>query len=311
MHGSTEERAFARDLSAAYEEYGFVIIQNHGIDKRLIDQCLRLLSPRSSPCRTPKSAATRCRAAAARAAIRLSASKPPRARSTTISRSSGTSAASCRRAIRSRRTWRLTSGWTEFPGFRESTLVSVRVLRRARPPPARAHRAHSVHCRANYFDDKVNLGNSVLRIIHYPPMPPEPTPSVRAGAHEDINVITLLLGAEEPGLEVLSTQGRVAADQSAARLAGVQRRRHAAAAHQQAPALDHAPRREPAARAREQRALLAAFLPALQSRTSSSRRCRNTSTRSIRINFPNRSARTISCRNACARSSSSSSIQQQ
>ena len=38
-------------------------------------------------------------------------------------------------------------------------------------------------------------------------MPPEPTPSVRAGAHEDINVITLLLGAEEPGLEVLSRKG--------------------------------------------------------------------------------------------------------
>jgi isopenicillin N synthase-like dioxygenase len=38
-------------------------------------------------------------------------------------------------------------------------------------------------------------------------MPPVPTPSVRAGAHEDINVITLLLGAEEPGLEVLSRKG--------------------------------------------------------------------------------------------------------
>jgi isopenicillin N synthase-like dioxygenase len=38
-------------------------------------------------------------------------------------------------------------------------------------------------------------------------MPPEPTASVRAGAHEDINVITLLLGAEEPGLEVLSRKG--------------------------------------------------------------------------------------------------------
>ena len=61
--------------------------------------------------------------------------------------------------------------------------------------------------RAHLLDDKVNLGNSILRIIHYPPMPPEPTPSVRAGAHEDINVITLLLGAEEPGLEVLSKKG--------------------------------------------------------------------------------------------------------
>ena len=67
--------------------------------------------------------------------------------------------------------------------------------------------ARSVNLPPNFFDDKVNLGNSVLRVIHYPPMPPEPTPSVRAGAHEDINVITLLLGAEEPGLEVLSRRG--------------------------------------------------------------------------------------------------------
>jgi len=60
---------------------------------------------------------------------------------------------------------------------------------------------------SDYFEDKVQLGNSVLRVIHYPPMPPNPTESIRAGAHEDINVITLLLGAEEPGLQVLTRQG--------------------------------------------------------------------------------------------------------
>jgi isopenicillin N synthase-like dioxygenase len=38
--GSTEDPKFAHDLSAAYQEYGFVIIQNHGIDKRIIEQCL-------------------------------------------------------------------------------------------------------------------------------------------------------------------------------------------------------------------------------------------------------------------------------
>ena len=76
--------------------------------------------------------------------------------------------------------------------------------------------------RRTYFDDKVNLGNSVLRIIHYPPMPPEPTPSVRAGAHEDINVITLLLGAEEPGLEVLSRKGEWLPINPPAGIAGVQ-----------------------------------------------------------------------------------------
>jgi len=61
---------------------------------------------------------------------------------------------------------------------------------------------------ADYFEDKVQLGNSVLRVIHYPPMPPNPTESIRAGAHEDINVITLLLGAEEPGLQVLTRQDK-------------------------------------------------------------------------------------------------------
>jgi isopenicillin N synthase-like dioxygenase len=57
-----------------------------------------------------------------------------------------------------------------------------------------------------FFDDKVALGNSVLRLLHYPPVPPEAT-GVRAGAHEDINVITLLLGAEEAGLELLDRDG--------------------------------------------------------------------------------------------------------
>ncbi len=57
------------------------------------------------------------------------------------------------------------------------------------------------------FDDKVDLGNSILRLLHYPPVPQD-GPHIRAGAHEDINVITLLLGAEEAGLEVKDHDGR-------------------------------------------------------------------------------------------------------
>jgi len=59
----------------------------------------------------------------------------------------------------------------------------------------------------HWFDDKVGEGNSVLRVIHYPPLK-EGATGVRAGAHEDINVITLLLGAEEGGLELLDRNGR-------------------------------------------------------------------------------------------------------
>jgi isopenicillin N synthase-like dioxygenase len=60
----------------------------------------------------------------------------------------------------------------------------------------------------DYFADTVRDGNSVLRLLHYPPIEGEPGSHVRAGAHEDINTITLLLGAEEAGLELLTKDGR-------------------------------------------------------------------------------------------------------
>ncbi|MBV2209403.1 MAG: isopenicillin N synthase family oxygenase [Thermomonas sp.] len=59
----------------------------------------------------------------------------------------------------------------------------------------------------HYFADKTNSGNSILRPIHYPPITTDDIPNVRAGAHEDINLITLLVGASAEGLEVLSHQG--------------------------------------------------------------------------------------------------------
>jgi isopenicillin N synthase-like dioxygenase len=58
----------------------------------------------------------------------------------------------------------------------------------------------------DYFVDTVRDGNSVLRLLHYPPIPGD-GPNVRAGAHEDINTITLLLGAEEAGLQLLDRDG--------------------------------------------------------------------------------------------------------
>jgi len=59
-----------------------------------------------------------------------------------------------------------------------------------------------------WFDDKVENGNSILRLLHYPPQDDPPSQgTVRAGAHEDINVITLLLGAEEAGLQALHRSG--------------------------------------------------------------------------------------------------------
>ena len=58
----------------------------------------------------------------------------------------------------------------------------------------------------NYFDQYIYNGNSILRSIHYPPITIEPISAIRAEQHEDINLITLLVGASADGLEILSKQ---------------------------------------------------------------------------------------------------------
>ena len=60
----------------------------------------------------------------------------------------------------------------------------------------------------NYFQEYIENGNSILRAIHYPPITQEPKSAVRAEAHEDINLITLLVGASADGLELLDRNGQ-------------------------------------------------------------------------------------------------------
>ncbi len=59
----------------------------------------------------------------------------------------------------------------------------------------------------DWFAPTVDSGNSILRLLHYPPIPAD-ADGIRAGAHEDINTITLLLGAEEAGLQLLGKDGQ-------------------------------------------------------------------------------------------------------
>ena len=58
-----------------------------------------------------------------------------------------------------------------------------------------------------YFDEYIYNGNSILRPIHYPPITQEPKEAVRAAAHGDINLITLLMGAQGRGLQVQNHKG--------------------------------------------------------------------------------------------------------
>jgi isopenicillin N synthase-like dioxygenase len=95
---------------------------------------------------------------------------------------------------------------TEVPEFRERALALYGALDALGSRVLSALALH-IGLPEHYFADKTNNGNSILRPIHYPPITADDIPNVRAGAHEDINLITLLVGASAAGLEVKSKQG--------------------------------------------------------------------------------------------------------
>ena len=94
----------------------------------------------------------------------------------------------------------------ELPGFKAAfqelfasfDLTGLKILKAI---------ARYLNLSEDYFEDAVQDGNSVLRALHYPPQSEPTGEHIRAGAHEDINAITLLLGAEEAGLELLTREG--------------------------------------------------------------------------------------------------------
>lgn len=97
--------------------------------------------------------------------------------------------------------------WPNVPeGFRDTFLELFAAFDRAGSRLLSAI-ARYLDLAPDWFEPAVEDGNSVLRLLHYPPVT-EDAPNVRAGAHEDINLITLLLGAEEAGLELLDRDGR-------------------------------------------------------------------------------------------------------
>jgi isopenicillin N synthase-like dioxygenase len=95
----------------------------------------------------------------------------------------------------------------EVPGLRSDGYALYQALDDL---GARMLRALALHIGLpeRWFDDKIDHGNSILRPIHYPPISSPDVPNVRAGAHEDINFITLLVGASAAGLEVLTHEGQ-------------------------------------------------------------------------------------------------------
>lgn len=94
----------------------------------------------------------------------------------------------------------------ELPAFNSVGKETYRMLEKTARYVLRGLALH-LNLEENYFDQYIKNGNSILRPIHYPPITQEPENAVRAAAHGDINLITLLMGAHGKGLQVQNHKG--------------------------------------------------------------------------------------------------------
>ncbi len=94
----------------------------------------------------------------------------------------------------------------ELPAFNKVGKEAYRMLEETAKHVLRALALY-VGLEETYFDNYIHNGNSILRPIHYPPIINEPKNAVRAAAHGDINLITLLMGAQGRGLQVQRHDG--------------------------------------------------------------------------------------------------------
>jgi len=197
--------AFAAALREAYARYGFVVITDHGIDAALIERFLAIYRAFFV---LPESVKRRYHVPGGGGArgytpFGIETAKGSEHHDLKEFWHVGRELAEGHRF----RAMMAPNLWVEeIPGFRATSLAMFEAFDAIGRDLLRAI-ARTLALPPDFFDATVDEGNSVLRVIHYPPLDATPTGSVRAGAHEDINVITLLLGAEEPGLQIRTRAG--------------------------------------------------------------------------------------------------------
>ena len=201
-HGTAEEKAkFVADLGGAYETIGFAAIHGHGIPDALI---AKLYSESAAFFSLP-------------AEVKRKYARPE-ANNQRGFVSMGVEHAKDSKAADLKEFWQVgqptppaqhnpahfpsNDHVAERPEFQATAVEAFQALENLGQTMLRAIAIH-LGVAESYFEPWVSGGNSILRAIHYPPITQEPATAVRAGQHEDINLITLLVGASAAGLEVL------------------------------------------------------------------------------------------------------------
>ncbi|NLA68380.1 MAG: isopenicillin N synthase family oxygenase [Gammaproteobacteria bacterium] len=196
---------FVADLGAAYREWGFAGIRNHGIPQQLIDEAYDAFKAFFA---LPEETKRKYHVPGGGGARGYTPFGIETAKDSKhfdlkefwhIGREIPDD--SVHRAVMPPNLWP-----EEVPAFREKGYALYQALDELGSQVLRALALH-IDLPEDYFADKTDVGNSILRPIHYPPITADDIPNVRAGAHGDINLITLLVGASAAGLEVLSHDG--------------------------------------------------------------------------------------------------------
>ncbi|WP_295681136.1 2-oxoglutarate and iron-dependent oxygenase domain-containing protein [uncultured Nevskia sp.] len=199
-----DRAAFVTELGAAYREYGFCCIRGHGVPKALIDEAYAAFVaffalPDAIKHQYLGGAGGTRGLTPLKVETAKGAAHPDLKEFWHIGRElpPGSKYA----ATMAPNLWP-----AEVPGFRAAGSALYDALGAL---GARVLSALALHLGLDqhWFDDKIDHGNSILRALHYPPIGPNDAAHERAGAHEDINLITLLVGASDGGLEVLSRSG--------------------------------------------------------------------------------------------------------
>lgn len=198
------KQKFVNDLGKAYEEYGFVSVKNHGIPDELIEKLYKYVQqffamPLSEKKKyeVPGLAGQRGYTSFGR------------------EHAKGSDAPDLKEFFQyGQEVSDNDPVKSEYPGN-----VQITEIEAFNPTLRDAYRAFEKSGRAllqaialylgldeNYFDEHIHNGNSILRAIHYPPITSEPKSAIRAEQHEDINLITLLVGASADGLQILTKQ---------------------------------------------------------------------------------------------------------
>lgn len=204
-HGDTNQKAdFVQKLGKAYEEVGFVAVKNHGIPDELIadlykyvQQFFSLPSERKKAYEIPELAGQRGYTSFGK------------------EHAKGSDAPDLKEFFQYGQIvpgdHPLKSEYPEnvkvdeVPGFNETFYNAYRAFEKSGKSLLQAIAIY-LGLDENYFDGFVDEGNSIARAIHYPPITEEPKSAIRAEQHEDINLITLLVGASAGGLEILTRQ---------------------------------------------------------------------------------------------------------